>query len=104
VGWDKGRYFTRSKKVDGRVVREYFGTGRVAVLAAQLFALERERREFDAAAHRAEKDDLASLAAGVGAAFDQVELITRAALLAAGYRRHKRGEWRKRREHADDAG
>jgi hypothetical protein len=104
VGWDEGRYYTRSKKVSGRVVREYFGTGRVAELAAQLDALERERRQFDAAALRAEKDDLAALASTVAAVFDRAELIARAALLAAGYQRHKRGEWRKRREHADDAG
>jgi hypothetical protein len=26
MGWDRGRYYTRSKKVNGRVVREYIGT------------------------------------------------------------------------------
>jgi len=30
MGWDQGRYYTRSRKVNGRVVREYIGTGRVA--------------------------------------------------------------------------
>jgi hypothetical protein len=34
MGWDKGRYFTRSRKVNGRVVREYVGTGEVAELIA----------------------------------------------------------------------
>jgi len=98
VGWDKGRYYTRSKKVNGRVVREYVGTGRVAELMAELDALERQQRVCDAATRKVERDDLAALAATVTAAFDRAELIARAALLAAGYRRHKRGEWRKRRE------
>jgi hypothetical protein len=30
MGWDRGRYYTRSRKVNGRVVREYVGTGPVA--------------------------------------------------------------------------
>ena len=32
------------------------------------------------------------------------EAVARAALLAAGYRRHHRGEWRKRRAREDQAG
>ncbi len=104
MGWDCGRYYTRSKKVNGRVVREYVGGGLVGELVARIDALERERRQLDAAALRAEKAEQAALAADVAAVFDRVELVARAALLAAGYRRHKRGEWRKRREHADDAG
>ena len=34
MGWDKGRYYTRSKKVKGRVVREYVVSGRAAAGAA----------------------------------------------------------------------
>ncbi|HEY1376399.1 MAG TPA: hypothetical protein VGF55_06370 [Gemmataceae bacterium] len=104
MGWDKGRYYSRSKKVNGQVVREYIGGGRVGELVAQMDALERERREVDAAARQAEKNELNDLAATVAAAFDRAELVARAALLAAGYRRHKRGEWRKRRERSQDAG
>ena len=33
MGWEHGRYYTRSQKVNGRIVREYVGTGRVAELA-----------------------------------------------------------------------
>jgi hypothetical protein len=98
MGWDRGRYYTRSKKVNGRVVREYVGTGRVAVLAAQLDAQERERRRLDALALRAEKAELDALDAGVEALIDSTELVARAALLLAGYHQHKRGEWRKRRD------
>ena len=37
MGWDKGKYYSRSKKVNGRVVREYVGGGRVG-LAGELMA------------------------------------------------------------------
>jgi hypothetical protein len=98
MGWDKGRYYTRSKKVNGRVVREYFGVGRVAELAAQVFAIERERRETERAFLREEKAELDALDADIKALTETTDLAARAALLAAGYRQHKRGEWRKRRE------
>ena len=86
----RGRYYTRSRKVAGRVRREYVGSGLLAELAAAEDALHREARE------RLEALDapLLALDALTGALY-------RAALVAAGYRQHKRGEWRKRR--AEDA-
>src|SRR5262249_40027631 len=97
VGWDGGRYYTRSKKVNGRVVREYVGTGRVAELVAQMDAIERRQRQEERDALRAERAELDSLDAPLDELNDLAELLTRAALLAAGFRQHKRGEWRKRR-------
>jgi hypothetical protein len=99
MGWDKGRYYTRSKKVNGRVVREYVGTGRVAELVAQMDATERADREAERASRRAEKADLATLDAEIKALAEITDLAARAALLAAGYHQHKR-EWRKKREPA----
>ena len=98
MGWDRGRYYSRSRKVNGRVVREYVGTGRVAELVAELDALEREQRRLGALALRLEKAELAALDAKVKALAEIVDLVARAALRAAGYHRHKRGEWRKKRE------
>jgi hypothetical protein len=97
MGWDKGRYYTRSKKVNGRVVREYVGTGRVAELVAEMDAIERQEREAERAARRAKRAELDSLYGPVNALNDLADLVTRAALMAAGYYQHKRGEWRKRR-------
>jgi hypothetical protein len=99
MGWDKGRYYTRSRKVGGRVVREYVGSGRVAELAAQLDSLAKEQRRLDAAIMRGEKSDLAATDAEILAVVESADLAARAALLAAGFRRHKRGEWRKQRDH-----
>jgi hypothetical protein len=97
VGWDKGRYYTRSKKVNGRVVREYVGSGELAKLAAQLDAISRDRREEEREARRAEKAELDALDAPLNELNDLADLLGRSALLASGYRQHKRGEWRRRR-------
>ena len=45
MGWDRGKYYSRSKKVNGRVKREYVGKGELAELLAQIDAAERDRRE-----------------------------------------------------------
>src|SRR5262245_36938658 len=98
MGWDRGRYYTRSKKVNGRVVREYIGTGGVAELVARRDALKRERRQREALKLRQEKAELDALATDLKALTDLTDLAARAALQAAGFHQHKRGEWRKRRE------
>jgi hypothetical protein len=99
MGWDRGRYYTRSKKVNGRVEREYIGTGHVAELAAQLDALRREERQLETLARREAKAELTALDDAIKALTEMTDLVARAALLAAGYHQHKRGEWRKKREH-----
>lgn len=90
-------YYTRSRKEGGRVVREYVGGGVLGELAARMDAEERQRREEDAAAWREEREHLEGLAGLLDAFYEDVETVTRAALIAAGFRRHKRGEWRKSR-------
>ena len=96
----RGHYYTRSRRVGGRILREYLGSGPAAEVAGELGALERAARAAAAAAWRAERARLEELDAAV-AAFDRAaEALASAALLAAGYRRHHRGEWRRRR-HGD---
>jgi hypothetical protein len=93
-----GRYYTKSHRVGGRVVREYVGTGPLAELAARLDAEERRRREEERASQREERKRLDALAAPVVELCEVAEVIARAALIASGYHQHHRGEWRKRRE------
>src|SRR5262249_30304246 len=85
AGWEKGRYYTRSRKVNGRVVREYCGVGEAAELAAQMDALERERRETERAVQRAKRAELEALDAPLNELNDLADLLAHAALLAAGF-------------------
>ena len=108
MGWEtrdscRGRYYTRSRKVAGRVVREYVGTGAVAELAAAADALRRADRRAAAEVRRAEQARWAEATAPLLELSRAVDVVVRAALLAAGYRQHSRSSWRKRRHvHHDD--
>ena len=94
----KGRYYTRSRREGGRIVREYVDTGPVAEIIAKRDDEERRRREEEARAWREEREHLEVLDTQGGELDELAELLTRAAFLAAGYRQHDRGEWRKPRE------
>jgi hypothetical protein len=100
--WEKrqrgGAYYTRSRKVNGRVVREYVGGGVLGEVAARMDAEERRRREEEAAALKDEQERMETLTAPVEELCEGAEILARAALLVSGYHRHNRGEWRKRRE------
>src|SRR3712207_9457415 len=82
-----GLYYTRSRKRNGKVVREYVGGGVLGELAARMDAQDRQRREEEAAAWREERKRLEELAGLVDEYCEDVETITRAALLAVGFRR-----------------
>ena len=97
MGWERGRYYTRSKRVKGRVVREYIGMGHLAALVSQMDALERQKRQVERDAQRAERAEVEALDAPLDELNDLADLLARAALVAAGYRQHNRGEWRKQR-------
>ena len=92
-----GLYYTRSRKEGGRVIREYVGGGVLGELAARMDAEKRRRREEEAAAWREERERLEGLVGLLDEFCEDLEAVTRAALIAAGFRRHKRGEWRRRR-------
>lgn len=101
MAWERrkrgGSYYTRSVRENGRVVREYVGTGETAQAIAQLDALARLQREQERAAAEAAAEQERALEAPVWELCDQADLWARVALVAAGYHRHERGEWRRRR-------
>ena len=96
-----GRYYTRSVREGGRVRREYIGTGATAALIAAHDERAREARMLIRAAERTERDGVERAAAEFTEFDTLIESVARLALIAAGYQRHHRGEWRKRREQAE---
>ena len=107
MGWDtrggRGRYYTRSRREGGRVVREYLGGGALAQAAADLDALGRERRGLERQQAQEQRQEDAQIEQAVGDFCREVEAALRAALESAGYHRHARGQWRKRREGEEEA-
>ena len=93
----KGQYYTRSKRVNGRVEREYVGGGLAGELAAAGDAKRRVERERKRQAWGSEKDEIQAAEAAVDCYSRGLERLTTALLVNAGYHRHHRGEWRKRR-------
>jgi hypothetical protein len=104
MSWDKkksGRghrvYYYRSRRVDGRTVKEYVGAGAVGKEAAG--------RQMEAASRRQQerRDWLRTWAAMEAAGDVQREfweasgMLVKAALILAGYHLHARSEWRRRR-------
>ena len=101
MAWEKrehgGLHYTRSKKVNGRVIREYVGGGILGEASARMDADERQQREGEAALWREERERLETLDGLTEELYEAAEVLAKAALLADGYHQHKRGEWRKRR-------
>ncbi len=93
----RGRYYTRLRKENGRVVREYIGLGELAEAIATLDLMEREEREQEAYLRRAEREAAAVLETEIDALCGLADATALHYLEAAGYHRHNRGEWRKRR-------
>ena len=88
-----GTYYYKSVREGCRVKSDYRGRGLIAELNALLGEQARLRR----AAEREERQAVAEQEREIFAWFDDVEAVTQLAMTAAGYRRHNRGEWRKRR-------
>ena len=91
-----GPYYTRSRRVNGQVVREYIGGGELALIVAEQDAINRTIREARQKREREELERLKPADTAVEEFCRAVETLTRAALVAAGYRNHK-GEWRRKR-------
>ena len=103
MGWEvrRGRkYYYRSRRVDGRVVKEYFGSGAAAEEAARIdaTAAAEKRRQ------RERLHEFITELAEINRRLDAQDVIVDAAveayMTAGGY--HKcRGEWRKKRVKRD---
>lgn len=101
MGWEtreRGtRYYTRSKRRDGRVLREYVGGGLSGWLAAEGDRIDRERRVAQALNEKEELESLEALVSPVVELSEAAQILLRAHLIADGCHRHK-GTWRRARE------
>lgn len=90
------RYYTRSRRVNGQVVREYIGAGIIGEIAAAQDARARQQRSTEREDERrvlAEIEALEHPLLGLGSVCDA---LVQSALEKAGFHNH-RGQWRKRR-------
>lgn len=90
-------YFYRSVRDGARVRSEYVAAGRMAEAMANLEAERRESLRADREAERTERQAEVKELGAVVDWFDQVEAVANAAFEVAGFHKHRRGEWRRRR-------
>lgn len=96
MGWDKGKYYTRSRRVNGRVVREYIGGGEAGEAAEALDELEREERQYERERLKAQQAETAAFDDSIANICQLADTVTKAAMVAAGFHQY-RGEWRRKR-------
>jgi hypothetical protein len=102
MAWEQGPrgrpFYTRTLRVGGRRVRQYLGSGLEAQAAAAADDLRRLGREIAARERHAEQARRREAEAPLLHLCELTDVLARAALVAAGYHRHDRGEWRRCRE------
>lgn len=100
MGWKERsggrRYYYRNRKVNGRVLSEYVGSGAFAELASQLDEAKRQ----EAAAQREILRRVLAKQAAIDGQIEEIEQLVKdlvtAVLLATGHHQHKR-QWRRER-------
>jgi len=100
MGWETrggASYYYTAERVNSRVVKTYVGSGPAAECAALLRAEARAEAAAEREAREREVAELAALGAALAPLDELADALTAAALVAAGYHRHHRGPWRKRR-------
>ena len=90
------RYYTRSRRVSGQVVREYIGTGLIGEMAELEDAKARQKRSKEREAERKVLAELEALEHPLMVYDGMCDALVHTALERAGFHNH-RGQWRKRR-------
>jgi hypothetical protein len=99
MGWKtiNGRcYYYKSEPERGRVKTTYFGAGESGLLISRFESMERAEREAKRDERRAEREENRAEEKAVAECFDDVQAVANAAMIAAGYHKHK-VQWRRKR-------
>jgi len=100
-------YYTRSRRVNGKVTREYVGSGQLALLAFEMEQadglLDKYLRLKEQELWQQEREAALTLDQAVGAVCEDTGRLFHEAMVAAGYHQHARGEWRKKRKEKPNA-
>jgi hypothetical protein len=89
-------YYYRSVRRNGRVTKDYLGTGPLAELYAAEEAERRAQRHTEAETWRQEQAALDALDQQLDDYWNAATILLKATLYAEGYYQHDRGAWRKR--------
>jgi hypothetical protein len=89
-------YYYRSVRRNGRVTKDYLGTGPLAELYAAKDVERQAQRQAEAEAWRQEQAALDALDQQIDAWWDMGTVLLKATLYTEGYYQHDRGPWRKR--------
>src|SRR5215218_1425295 len=93
-----GPYYYRCVRINGQPRRQYIGTGLIGQLANQLDDAARERKALGKAQADLALAEAEAVEADLTMVNGLVDVLARAALVAAGFHRHHRGPWRRKRE------
>ena len=90
-------YYYRSVRTGTRVTKEYAGGGLMGALAEEFEAERREKRAYEVDRRRRERARWAALEQPARELDELADVLMTASLMMAGFHRHDRGEWRRRR-------
>ena len=99
MGWEKrgsGQYYYRKKRVNGRVVSEYAGSGILAEATQMLDRVEKGKTDLKKSEQQFEKEQAAAIDQAVDQSLVSIGELIESTLVACGYHKVK-GEWRKKR-------
>ena len=100
MAWERrgsNLYYYQSKRLDGRVRKNYVGTGEVAQAIARSDETIRRSRVVQSERARGELEEARTLVSAGEELCEAADILAVAQLVASGYHRHKGGEWRMRR-------
>lgn len=100
MGWKtrNGRsYYYQSERSGSSVKSRYIGTGEQADLFSQLVKIDAEKRQFESVWKRERNERIERFSARIAKACRLLTVAAESIAHAAGYHRHHRGPWRRRR-------